>query len=616
MPLTSEEKFVLTLGHKFILPSSVSDLDFQQYLSLFRRRVSLVHQLGTSPPPPYFAPNPSYQPDIPPAAVGDLLNSAEWSLLTAFKERPVHEDKRHFYSRKVANGIKSLREREDGIVIKPADKNLGLTIMTQDWYHDQVLSHLKDDKTYQPATHEDIKAAITVYEALVKERFHQDEKLNKFLLMATENYSVPAFYIIPKLHKNPPSSRPISASHSFFSSPLCKWINDRLLPLTQQHTSRVLHSSYQLTQTLAATKVPDNTMLMTGDVSSLYPSIPTRYALNRISGFLRKHLPDQADLIIDALRFVLNNHFVEYKGEIYKQIAGTAMGVQFAPAYANIIMFLWEESAVGPRTDLVLYRRYIDDLLIAASPATLHSIQARFNNLPHFNIEWEAPSLSVNFLDLTIQINNDNETFQYKPYAKAISKFLYIPYLSFHPRHAKRGMIKTELIRFARLSYNETTFMEQRSIFYFRLRARGYPVNFLKPIFQQYKSRNDLINETTYHNNNDDKAPLILTMPLSRFALRTKIREHVNPSLKLTEAIKNTSRYAPNTKLIIAYKYPKSIGNSLIRARTKAPPKADPPRADPPTIPQFEILHAPPGFHITPEDAEYFFTYDSPDDSS
>ena len=72
---------------------------------------------------------------------------------------------------------------------------------------------------------------------------------------------------------------------------------------------------------------------------------------------------------------------------------------------------------------------------------------------------------------------------QVKPYAKPLSKYLYVPFASFHPRHTKKGLIRGELTRLIRLSSTHEAYLEARRAFYQHLRDRGYPRMFIVRIF-------------------------------------------------------------------------------------------------------------------------------------
>ena len=50
---------------------------------------------------------------------------------------------------------------------------------------------------------------------------------------------------------------------------------------------------------------------------------------------------------------------------------------------------------------------------------------------------------------------------------------------------ATKKLIKGELMRYARNSYNFHSFNETRLLFWKRLRLRGYPAKFLLPVFRE-----------------------------------------------------------------------------------------------------------------------------------
>ena len=82
-----------------------------------------------------------------------------------------------------------------------------------------------------------------------------------------------------------------------------------------------------------------------------------------------------------------------------------------------------------------------------------------------------------------------------QPYQKPLNRYLYLPYTSYHPTHAKKSFIKAELLRYVRLSSKKYDFLQIKEKFFVRLRNRGYPVWFLIPIFEEvkYESRNKLL---------------------------------------------------------------------------------------------------------------------------
>ena len=170
----------------------------------------------------------------------------------------------------------------ENVIIKPADKNLGIVLMDTDDYIEQCVSHLSDINTYRLATNyprNDIKKQIMNTVIRFKPQIHQyDWKLYNFLLSEPDHSRIPQFYGIPKIHKKfirIPPVRPIVSQCNSVLTPTAKFIDHVLQPLAQSYPD-YLHNSTALSLRLQNLSVPDDAILVTLDVNSLYPSIPQR----------------------------------------------------------------------------------------------------------------------------------------------------------------------------------------------------------------------------------------------------------------------------------------------------------------------------------------------------
>ena len=156
----------------------------------------------------------------------------------------------------------------------------------------------------------------------------RDEKL-KYLSSNSEP-KAGRFYILPKFHKQGNSGRPIISSndHEFPSS-------SATTPLVQFLPSFIKDTTHFLLHLQKLGPLPDNALLVTLDVSSLYPNIPHKDGIDTCRYFLNtrqdKSLP--AENICDLIRMILTMNNFSFHNEHYLQNHGTAMGTRMAPSY-------------------------------------------------------------------------------------------------------------------------------------------------------------------------------------------------------------------------------------------------------------------------------------------
>ena len=103
--------------------------------------------------------------------------------------------------------------------------------------------------------------------------------------------------------------------------------------------------------------IPNNAILLTADVTALYPSIPHDGGLKTLREVLHKREQKKTptEEFVQVREFVLKNNFPEFNGQINQQISGTATGAKY---FLNMKGEFWEEEKYKPFT----WFRYIDDI--------------------------------------------------------------------------------------------------------------------------------------------------------------------------------------------------------------------------------------------------------------
>ena len=130
----------------------------------------------------------------------------------------------------------------------------------------------------------------------VQERFkeytnclHKDNLIDyntlKYLLSNSEP-KAGRFYILPKIYEQGNPGRPITPSNGHPTERISEFVDFHLKPLVQTLLSFIKDTTHFLLQLQKLGPLPDNTLLVTLDVSSLYPNIPHSEGIDACRYFL------------------------------------------------------------------------------------------------------------------------------------------------------------------------------------------------------------------------------------------------------------------------------------------------------------------------------------------
>src|ERR1700676_502084 len=96
--------------------------------------------------------------------------------------------------------------------------------------------------------------------------------------------------------------------------------------------------------------------------------------------------PQKRDFLLWAMEFTLTKGYIYFKGMVFQQTNGAAMGSPMIPPYANIFMHMLEKETVNKHSkNVLLYKIFIDDvfLIIINDPIIIQNFQADLNNNNH-----------------------------------------------------------------------------------------------------------------------------------------------------------------------------------------------------------------------------------------
>ena len=180
----------------------------------------------------------------------------------------------------------------------------------------------------------------------------------------------------------------------------------------QKGWSYIKDSGDFINKTKNVSIIPDNAILVTGDVVGLYPSIPHEAGLRALRETLdkqdKKCIPTE-DLVKMA-EFVLKNNFFEFNCKIKQRVLGTAIDTKFAPPYACLFMDKFETSFLETQQlQPLVWFRYIDDIFFiwTHGEEELKFFLKSLNEFdPWIKFTYESNKESIAFLDTKVSLRN------------------------------------------------------------------------------------------------------------------------------------------------------------------------------------------------------------------
>ena len=152
-----------------------------------------------------------------------------------------------------------------------------------------------------------------------------NEKVANNLL--SSEAKITQFKMLPKVHKEANSGRPMVSSINYHATKISKYIDNQLQPHVKELMSYVKDSTDFIRKINSMEKIPDNSIFVTMDVRSLYTHIPNKEGIKAVETTLkRKNIGTR--IISKFLRLVLTlNNFV-FNRQNYLQNKGCVMGTK------------------------------------------------------------------------------------------------------------------------------------------------------------------------------------------------------------------------------------------------------------------------------------------------
>ena len=563
--------------------------------SIRLRQQLFFHNQSIKPIIPRISNNPIFIPPVNPT-YSFIIDNYVSDCTQLINNLRIHSSL-SFGERSFLNVLKELKSNMN-IVIRPADKNLGTTVLSSHDYIVMCNNILNDTSTYKLLS-DNPKTLISRSYAMLRlilnnndvlynnkrnkegNRF-QLSKLAKSLLQLQFDSKLQLcgrFYCIPKIHKTPIAGRPIVPSINTCTYYTSIYLHNLLLPLVKKLPTVCFSSKQVIMDIHKGVNILNGACLLCADVRSLYPSIPTDYGMAAIKFVLESYnFPNgELTLTLQLLHWVLTNNYLEFMDKVYLQIKGTAMGTPVSVIYANIVLY-YLESQCNFHTAPIYYARYIDDIFaICVNTSSANNIVECFNSqCSSIQLEQVTIGQSGIFLDLKLSIVNN--AVQYTLYQKELNNYQYIPPTTMHGQHVLKNTIINELKRYRLYCSLEEDFISIARLFHKRLVQRGYKTTWLRICFRNIPSRKLLLDKLVASH----AAPTIkkVAKPVM-IILRHKLNKGTNlrtNSFSLPLALRNHPMYIKvfgNSDIVIGSKYSKCMGRYFLHNKFNPTPHSN-----------------------------------------
>ena len=291
-------------------------------------------------------------------------------------------------------------------------------------------------------------------------------------LLRPANSRTPIFYTLLKIHKPNNPGRPVISSVNSHREKISACVDEFLRPLVQALPSHFRDTTDLSIRLKILGGVPQNCILATLDVSSLYTNIDTDDGLAIIEEELAKtgQIQPSAKTLTCLLEKVLKLINFTFVNHTFIQVKGTAMGTGAAP---NLRTCIWAGLKIhfAYRTEwshyIIEWVRFIDDIFLIwkADESSLTTfIKYLSGVVPSIRFTHEISYKSVNFLDTKVikdvQGNISTDIFQ-----KPTDTHPYLYWTSAYPPYLKQSLPYSQALRLRRRC-SSTHVLEQRILEY------------------------------------------------------------------------------------------------------------------------------------------------------
>lgn len=545
---------LLGLGHKFILQQYKPRNLLNKSIESFKREARLKHFFYEETPSDSnntFTDTPKklyIKSDWEPPMGNKILETKLSNFATALRnKRIILPQKRCTNLNNLQLHVLKQLKNSNDIIVLLADKNLGPVLMDKDTYLTRIhTEHLNDTTTYQPIakfialhTYNNLRTKLKLLflptptnkkpcpnTPYTSKQFHLErtyleeyEKLYLGSALYNTNSRIPVFYGLIKVHKNPWKIRPVVSCSGSLLAYISTWIDNKLQKY-KHHIKSYIRDSEDLQTQLENLQLPSHDIkLGSSDAVSMYTNIDTAHNiatvqqwLNSINRFLPTSFP--TNIIIEAIKIVMENNIFLFNKKYYLQKTGTAMGTPCACILATIYFSLHEEHLITKyKKHILFYKRFIDDCFYIWDLNNNNSMARQQFELfkkdmdQHGLLRWTHLPLSnrVNFLDLTITYDSSKHKLLFKTFQKPENLYLYIPPNSAHPPGVIKSLIFGLLRKYKLQNTYHTDFCDMKHKLFARLIARGHCQYDILPIFQDALLRLEKAKHSNQIQNTDNK---------------------------------------------------------------------------------------------------------------
>ena len=485
---------------------------------------------------------------------------------------------RHNGSNLCKSELLALRELKNNndIIIKPADKGGAIVVMDRSLYVAEGRRQLHNTNYYRPLSTHIYPHTVPIINNILQKLLHKgfiNDKQFTYLSSTPDNVKPRQFYLLPKIHKDRdkwpnermPEGRPIVSDCGSETHRVSEYIDYFLQPLAISHEAYI-KDTYDFVDKVRNSHINKTDILVTGDITALYTNMQIDAIICSVkeifAEFPSAGRPDEE--LLELLEITLTRNDFAFGEEIFQQICGTAMGKRYAPSLANIYLRKFDLSAKhGFHTKPRIYWRYLDDIYLIW-PGTLQQLELyeEFLNslIPGIKVNLVAKKNIIEYLDTRTYkyFTSDSRcVIKTKPYFKSTDTHQLLHKKSYHPKHTFRGLLKSQFIRFKRISSFKIEYDEACNILKRVLVTRGYSSRFIRTI------KNDVWkdNEVTHRKKDTTESFEQKLLPI------ITMYDEVGPKLNHTwkDIITADDQFA-NYRKISAYKIHKNLHKHLVHS--------------------------------------------------